>query len=102
MEAKAFADLHPVVGVEGVLIASQVSAEYVNKPHPHVGPEHLTTLISYDLGGLWQPIKPPKTDINGQELMCDTVRDSIAIIIVVVFIEFGANLVFQMSSIMSR
>uniref|UniRef100_A0A6A7G8W9 Sortilin-related receptor n=5 Tax=Hirondellea gigas TaxID=1518452 RepID=A0A6A7G8W9_9CRUS len=71
VEDEAFADLHPVAGVQGVLIASQVSANYTKLPHSKVGPEHLSTLITFDLGGQWQPIRPPKSDAHGNPIACD-------------------------------
>ena len=35
-----------------------------------VGPEHLTTLITFDLGGEWQPIQPPRADAQGNPITC--------------------------------
>ncbi|KAF2366491.1 Sortilin N-terminal [Trinorchestia longiramus] len=72
MDEQAFADLHPVAGVGGVLIASQVSADYFAQQKGNwLGPEHLTTLITFDLGGQWRPIEPPKTDADGALISCD-------------------------------
>ena len=75
MEDKAFADLHPVAGVHGVLIASQVSLNYTRRPHlSTVSPDYLTTLITFDFGREWQTIQPPRTDAQGQPITCKKVH----------------------------
>lgn len=64
---EAFADVYKVEGLTGIYIASQV----IHRPIlPNIGPQHLMSLITYDHGGTWQPIKAPKYDNEGQPINC--------------------------------
>lgn len=66
---KTFADLHPVEGIRGVFIASQLVANYT-KSTSTLGPEHLTSYITFDQGGIWKPIQPPRVDVDGNTINC--------------------------------
>ncbi|XP_046384175.1 sortilin-related receptor-like isoform X2 [Ischnura elegans] len=63
---KSFADFHKVDGLREIYIASQISSISVTG----VRPEHLTTVITFDMGGKWRPLKPPKVDNEGQPINC--------------------------------
>ncbi|KAK7076324.1 Sortilin-related receptor [Halocaridina rubra] len=66
---KTFADLHPVEGIRGVFIASQLIANY-SKSSSILGPEHLTSYISFDQGAQWKPLQPPSVDADGNTINC--------------------------------
>ncbi|XP_075232916.1 sortilin-related receptor-like [Lycorma delicatula] len=72
----SFTDLHKVNGLKGIYIASQVVAnfqEYNGHSHEYstnISPEHLTTLITFDWGGEWHTLNPPKYDHKGQPIDC--------------------------------
>ncbi|KAJ7384238.1 Sortilin- receptor [Desmophyllum pertusum] len=59
----SFVDLHKVMGLRGVYIASQLT-------QGRVGHRHITTQITFDKGGLWQPVAAPELDNNGKALNC--------------------------------
>ncbi|XP_046384173.1 sortilin-related receptor-like [Ischnura elegans] len=63
---KSFADFHKVEGLRGIYIASRIS----NISVPGVGPEDLTTVITFDMGGEWRPLKAPKVDNEGRPINC--------------------------------
>ncbi|XP_046384462.1 sortilin-related receptor-like isoform X2 [Ischnura elegans] len=63
---ESFADFHKVEGLRGIYIASQIS----NISGTGIRPEHLTTVITFDMGGEWRPLKPPKVDNEGQPIKC--------------------------------
>ncbi|XP_071441297.1 sortilin-related receptor-like isoform X2 [Hetaerina americana] len=62
----SFADFHKVEGLRGIYIASQIST----LTFTGIGPEHLTTVITFDMGGEWRPLKPPKLDDEGHPIKC--------------------------------
>ena len=62
----SFVDLHKVQGMRGVYIASQLTAG-------RVGHRHITTQISFDKGGMWQPIAAPEVDNTGVPINCSLV-----------------------------
>lgn len=63
----AFADVYKVEPISGIFIASQVIA----KPIGHnIGPQHLASVISFDHGASWRPIKAPLYDEEGQQIAC--------------------------------
>lgn len=62
-----FTDLYRVEGLKGIYIASRVDSK---APVANVGPEHLISLITFDHGVTWSPIKPPTEDENGKPLNC--------------------------------
>lgn len=62
----SFVDLHKVMGLRGVYIASQLT-------QGRVGHRHITTQITFDKGGLWQPVAAPELDNNGKALNCSLV-----------------------------
>ncbi|KAG8226274.1 hypothetical protein J437_LFUL004831 [Ladona fulva] len=64
---ESFADFHKVDGMRGIYIASQIA----NPDFNSIAPEHLRSLITYDRGGEWKPIKPPKIDDRGQPIRCN-------------------------------
>ncbi|XP_037293354.1 sortilin-related receptor isoform X2 [Manduca sexta] len=62
-----FTDLYRVEGLKGIYIASRVDSK---APVANIGPEHLISLITFDHGVTWSPIKPPTEDENGKPLSC--------------------------------
>ena len=62
-----FVDLHKVQGMRGVYIATQLT-------QGRVGRRHLMTKITFDKGGVWQPVAAPERDNNGKPLNCSLVR----------------------------
>ncbi|XP_049769267.1 sortilin-related receptor-like [Schistocerca cancellata] len=73
----AFADLHRVEGLRGIYIASQVHVP--TSPHgggrvPEINTQHLSTFITFDMGGRWRPLTPPSTDDQGRNISCDVSR----------------------------
>ncbi|KAG8888141.1 vacuolar protein sorting/targeting protein PEP1 [Tulasnella sp. 332] len=63
-----YVDFEELVGVEGVGIANIISnAEEVET---RLVPKKLHTLITYDDGRTWSPIKPPATDLDGKAFPC--------------------------------
>lgn len=65
-----FVDLHKVEGLRGIYIASQLTSG-------RVGHRHIMTQITFDKGGLWQPVAAPKRDNNGKLLNCSLVSENI-------------------------
>ncbi|KAJ7384250.1 Sortilin- receptor [Desmophyllum pertusum] len=59
----SFVDLHKVMGLRGVYIASQLTPG-------QVGHRHIMTQITFNKGGLWQPVAAPELDNNGKPLNC--------------------------------
>ncbi|GLH17030.1 Putative low-density lipoprotein receptor, partial [Gryllus bimaculatus] len=68
---ESFADLHRVEGLRGIYIASQVVPALPSASS--LGPEHLTTLISFDHGAEWGPVQPPSVDHQGRPVNCNVV-----------------------------
>ena len=64
----SFVDLHKVKGLRGVYIASQLTVGAV-------GTRHILTKITFDKGGLWQPVSAPKVDNYGKPLNCSLVSN---------------------------
>nr|XP_018900989.1 PREDICTED: sortilin-related receptor-like isoform X1 [Bemisia tabaci] len=65
---EAFADLHRVEGMRGIYIASQ--SQHTNETNTIIGVEHLITLITFNWGSEWKPLKPPTVDDEGQPIIC--------------------------------
>ncbi|KAK2707907.1 hypothetical protein QYM36_015555 [Artemia franciscana] len=63
----SFVDIHKVRGLRGTYIASQLRP---NVTTPHVTPEDLVTVITFDMGGEWKPIQSPRVDDEGQPIKC--------------------------------
>ncbi|XP_024940142.1 sortilin-related receptor isoform X2 [Cephus cinctus] len=64
---EAFTDFYKVEGLRGIYIASQV------KEIPKVeliGPENLISLITFDHGVTWNPIKAPTANLEGFYIPC--------------------------------
>ncbi|XP_066145381.1 sortilin-related receptor-like [Euwallacea fornicatus] len=59
-----FADVYKVEGLTGIYIASKVTSKPINN---NLGPQHLSTLITFDHGASWRPIQAPAMDVEGQE-----------------------------------
>lgn len=72
MAHKTFADLHPVEGVRGVFIASQLMANFTTSSG-NLGLEHLTSYITFDQGAQWKPLQPPRKDVDGSVIDCKRV-----------------------------
>ena len=68
----SFVDLHKVKGMRGVYIASQLTAG-------RVGHRHIMTKITFDKGGMWQPVGAPDVDNYGNPLNCSLVGDTICL-----------------------
>ncbi|XP_071524036.1 sortilin-related receptor-like isoform X2 [Panulirus ornatus] len=67
---ETFADLHPVEGVRGVFIASQLMANFTASSG-NLGLEHLTSYITFDQGAQWKPLQPPRVDVDGNFIDCE-------------------------------
>jgi hypothetical protein len=67
---ESFADLTKVQGLRGIYIASQIS---FSAGLSRVGPEHISTLITFDRGGEWRPLEAPLFDDEGQRIACKKV-----------------------------
>lgn len=59
-------------GIRGVFIASQLFENFT-RMSKRLGPEHLTSLITFDQGGEWASIKAPRLDSNGRKTNCNLV-----------------------------
>lgn len=70
---EAFADFHKVDGLRGVFIASQLRPDY--GPNG-LDPDDLITLITFDKGNTWRPVKPPLVDYEGQSISCEQVNEN--------------------------
>ncbi|XP_064463783.1 sortilin-related receptor-like [Ornithodoros turicata] len=64
-------DLHRVKGVRGVYIATQVRPASGADEHPFGMHDDLVSLITFDKGGSWQPIKPPPYHHDGSPVKCE-------------------------------
>ncbi|XP_017882694.1 sortilin-related receptor-like [Ceratina calcarata] len=64
---ETFTDLYKVEGLRGIYIASQVKG---TPKSGSIGPEHLVSLISFDHGATWNPIKPPTSNYEGFYIHC--------------------------------
>ncbi|CAH0727121.1 unnamed protein product, partial [Brenthis ino] len=62
-----FTDLYRVEGLKGIYIVSKVNQKTQGS---NIEPDHLISLISFDHGVTWSPIKPPTEDENGKPLNC--------------------------------
>jgi len=64
---ESFADLTKVQGLRGIYIASQIT---LSPGLVRVGPEHITSLITFDRGGEWKRLEAPMFDDDGQPIVC--------------------------------
>ncbi|XP_034183961.1 sortilin-related receptor [Osmia lignaria lignaria] len=64
---EAFTDLYKVEGLRGIYIASQVRG---TPKSGSIGPEHLVSLITFDHGATWNPIRPPTSNYEGFYIQC--------------------------------
>lgn len=68
----AFTDLYKVEGLQGIYIASKIiNLPTGTKVYSTVGPEHLTSVITFDHGNSWRPIQAPTVDNEGQLINCN-------------------------------
>ncbi|XP_069974716.1 sortilin-related receptor isoform X2 [Penaeus vannamei] len=67
--SETFADLHPVEGIRGVFIASQLVSDFSKIPS-RLRPEHLSSLITFNQGAQWKPLQPPQKDAFGNPINC--------------------------------
>ncbi|XP_037803738.1 sortilin-related receptor-like isoform X3 [Penaeus monodon] len=67
--SETFADLHPVEGIRGVFIASQLVSDFSKIPS-RLRPEHLSSLITFNQGAQWKPLQPPQKDAYGNTINC--------------------------------
>jgi len=65
-----FADLTKVQGLRGIYIASQIT---LSPDLIRVGPEHVSSLITFDRGGEWKRLEAPMVDDDGQPIVCSMV-----------------------------
>lgn len=70
--SETFADLHPVEGIRGVFIASQLVSDFSKIPS-RLRPEHLSSLITFNQGAQWKPLQPPQKDAFGNPINCKRV-----------------------------
>ncbi|QQP39676.1 Sortilinrelated receptor_ L(DLR class) A repeatscontaininglike [Caligus rogercresseyi] len=61
-EESPFVDIVKVQGLRGVYIANQIRASYFDSKRSDIVPEDLKSLITFDLGALWSPIRKPRLD----------------------------------------
>ena len=64
---ESFADLTKVQGLRGIYIASQIA---LSPGLSRVGPEHISTLITFDRGGEWKRLEAPMFNDEGQPIVC--------------------------------
>ncbi|XP_076656222.1 sortilin-related receptor isoform X2 [Halictus rubicundus] len=64
---ETFTDLYKVEGLRGIYIASQVNG---TPKSGTIGPEHLVSLITFDHGSTWNPIKTPTVNYEGFHIHC--------------------------------
>lgn len=67
VEDETFTDLYKVEGLRGIYIASQVTG---TPKSGTIGPEHLVSLITFDHGSTWNPIKTPVANYEGFHIHC--------------------------------
>jgi len=67
MVDESFADLTKVQGLRGIYIASKVT---LSPGLIRVGPEHISSLITFDRGGEWKRLEAPMFDDDGQPILC--------------------------------
>jgi hypothetical protein len=67
---ESFADLTKVQGLRGIYIASQIT---LSPGLIRVGPEHISSLITFDRGGEWKRLEAPMFDEDGQPIVCSKV-----------------------------
>lgn len=75
---KQFADLHPVKGIRGVFIASQLAANMTTnagRRMRNLAPEHTMSFISFDQGAQWKPLQPPQKDASGNIIDCKRTKN---------------------------
>ena len=73
--AESFIDIHRVGNLRGIYIASQFrdpNATALTKTS--VTPDDLVTVITFDKGGEWKLIQPPRYDDEGQSIDCQRNR----------------------------
>ncbi|XP_001688250.2 sortilin-related receptor [Anopheles gambiae] len=63
----AFTDLYRVEGLRGIYIASKMNRIPVSET---ITPDYLMSVITFDHGNTWRPIKAPETDDEGALLNC--------------------------------
>jgi hypothetical protein len=64
---ESFADLTRIQGLRGIYIASQIM---LSPGLIRVGPEHISSLITFDRGGEWKRLEAPVVDDDGQPIVC--------------------------------
>lgn len=67
---KPFADVYKIQGLRGIYIASQIkhSLDEDSILPRQIQPEDLVSLITFNQGALWTPIKGPSTDEEGRNI----------------------------------
>ncbi|CAN7984630.1 unnamed protein product, partial [Ixodes hexagonus] len=70
---EASLDLHRVKGVRGVYIATQVKPPFWRRPVP-TDLANQVSVISFDNGGSWQPLAPPRFHHDGTPVNCNMSR----------------------------
>ena len=74
---KPFADVYSVQGLRGVYIANQIREDYYNNNKDKgisstaITPENLISKITFNQGGEWREVLPPKYDEDGHVLPCN-------------------------------
>ncbi|KFB41707.1 hypothetical protein ZHAS_00009339 [Anopheles sinensis] len=63
----AFTDVYRVEGLRGIYIASKMNRVPVAET---ITPDYLVSVITFDHGNTWRPIKAPDADDEGQPLTC--------------------------------
>ncbi|XP_040564909.1 sortilin-related receptor [Lepeophtheirus salmonis] len=65
---KSFVDVYKVQGLRGVYMANQILDSYLQSNKSEIFPENLQSFITFDLGGIWSPIREPRFDDQGHKL----------------------------------
>ncbi|CAG9822420.1 unnamed protein product [Phaedon cochleariae] len=68
----AFADVYKVEGPNGIYIASKLTGKVTGSS---LGPQHLSSVITFDHGATWRPIRPPALDVDGRVSGCAVARN---------------------------
>lgn len=66
-----FVDLHHLEGLRGVYIASVLKSA-PQGPADKINFNEVISLVTFDNGGVWDVLKPPEFDDDGNPIYCHT------------------------------
>ena len=67
VSSESFVDIHKVNGLRGIYIASQLKE---NATAGQMSPADVVTVVSFDKGGEWKLLQPPRFDDQNQLIDC--------------------------------